>query len=192
MAVESTMLELGTLAPSFELPDFRGQTVAHDDFKNATALLVAFICNHCPFVRHIRNEFATYAREFQPQGLAVVAINSNDLETYPQDGPAGMAEEAAAAGYTFPYLLDQDQRVARAYRAACTPDFYLFDRTRRLVYRGRFDGSTPRNDVPVTGADLRAATLAALTNTPVSAEQFPSIGCSIKWKPSVGATATDG
>lgn len=181
-AVESNMLELGTLAPAFRLPDFNGKLVSHDDFPDAKALLVAFICNHCPFVKHIRKEFAAYAREYQPRGLAVVAIASNDTKAYPQDGPAGMAEEAKEAGYTFPYLLDESQDIARAYKAACTPDFFLFDRTRRLVYRGRFDASRPGNNVPVTGADLRAATEAVLNNAPVPQEQFPSIGCSIKWK----------
>jgi peroxiredoxin len=181
-AVESNMLELGTLAPAFRLPDLNGKLVSHDDFPDAQALLVAFICNHCPFVKHIRKEFAAYAREYQPRGLVVVAIASNDTKAYPQDGPAGMAEEAKEAGYTFPYLFDESQETARAYKAACTPDFFLFDRTRRLVYRGRFDASRPGNSVPVTGEDLRAATEAVLNNAPVPQEQWPSIGCSIKWK----------
>lgn len=181
-AVESAMLELGTLAPAFQLPDYTGKLVAHDDFPDAKALLIAFICNHCPFVKHIRSALADYAREYQPRGLAVIAINSNDLAAYPQDGPAGMAEEARSAGYVFPYLLDETQDVARAYRAACTPDFYLFDSTKRLVYRGRFDSSRPGNGVPVTGADLRAATDAVLAKAPVPQDQKPSIGCSIKWK----------
>ena len=182
MAVESTMLDLGTLAPAFRLPDYEGKLVAHDDFPNAKALLVALICNHCPFVKHLRSEFAAYAREYQARGLAVIAINANDIAAFPQDGPAGMAEEAKSAGYTFPYLYDESQQTARAYQAACTPDFFLFDGTRRLVYRGRFDASRPGNGVPVTGAELRAATDAALDRAPVPQDQKPSIGCSIKWK----------
>ena len=181
-AIESNMLALGTLAPAFQLPDFNGKLVARDDFKTAPALLVAFICNHCPFVKHIREEFARFARDYQAQGLAIVAIASNDIEAYPQDGPQGMAEEARAAGYTFPYLFDEQQDIAKAYQAACTPDFYLFDSTQRLVYRGQFDDSRPNNGIPVTGADLRAATDATLGRGPVSQEQKPSIGCSIKWK----------
>jgi peroxiredoxin len=181
-AVESNMLELGTVAPTFRLPDLDGKLVSRDDFKAAPALLVAFICSHCPFVKHVRAEFARYAREYQAKGLAVVAINSNDIEAYPQDGPPGMAEEARAAGYTFPYLLDESQAIAKAYRAACTPDFYLFDSTQRLVYRGQFDASRPGNDVAATGADLRAATDAVLDRAPVPQDQRPSIGCNIKWK----------
>ncbi len=145
--------------------------------------MVAFICNHCPFVKHLRTAFAQFAREYQARGVAVVAINSNDIEAYPQDGPQGMAEEAQSAGYTFPYLLDATQEVAKAYKAACTPDFFLFDGQRRLAYRGQFDASRPGNGVPVTGSDLRAACDAVLSGAPVSAEQKPSIGCNIKWKP---------
>jgi peroxiredoxin len=182
-AVESNMLDLGTLAPAFRLPDFDGTLVAHDDFKTAPALLVAFICSHCPFVKHVRAEFARYARDYRSRGLAVIAINSNDIEAYPQDGPRGMAEEARTVGYTFPYLLDASQSVAKAYRAACTPDFFLFDSTQRLVYRGQFDASRPGNGVAVTGADLRAATDAVLDRAPVPQDQRPSIGCNIKWKP---------
>lgn len=181
-ATESNMLDLGTLAPAFQLPDFNGRIVKRDDFKGAPALVVAFICNHCPFVKHIRSELANFAREYQTKGVAVVAINSNDVEAYPQDGADGMAEEARSAGYTFPYLLDESQTIAKAYRAACTPDLYLFDSTQRLVYRGQFDSSRPGNGVPVTGADLRAATDAVLDKAPVSQDQKPSIGCSIKWK----------
>jgi peroxiredoxin len=181
-AVASTMLELGTLAPAFRLPDFDDKLIAHDDFPQAKALLIAFICNHCPFVKHIRNEFAAFAREYQPRGLAVIAIASNDIASYPQDGPTGMTEEARTVGYTFPYLFDETQQIARAYRAACTPDFFLFDSTRRLIYRGRFDASRPGNGIPVTGADLRAATDAVIANAPVPQDQYPSIGCSIKWK----------
>jgi peroxiredoxin len=178
----STMLPLGTPAPAFRLPDFAGRVHALTDFRDQPALLVAFICNHCPFVRHIRAGFAGYAREYGTQGLAVVAINSNDLIAYPQDGPDGMRAEAAEAGYDFPYLLDETQAVAKAYRAACTPDFYLFDAGRRLAYRGQFDDSRPGNGRPVTGADLRAATAAVLARRAADARQVPSIGCNIKWK----------
>ncbi|MFO7305593.1 MAG: thioredoxin family protein [Gammaproteobacteria bacterium] len=182
MAVESNMMPLGTKAPAFRLPDYKGNIVSIDDFSASPALLVAFICNHCPYVKHIRHEFARFAREYQPRGLAVVAIASNDTETHPQDGPQGMAEEAESAGYTFPYLFDETQEVARAYQAACTPDFFLFDQERKLVYRGQFDASRPGNNVPVTGSDLRAACDAVLAGQPVTIEQRPSMGCSIKWK----------
>lgn len=180
-ATESTMLPLGTPAPAFRLPDFDGKVSALDDFRDAPALVVAFICSHCPFVRHVRPELARFARDYQPQGVAVVAINSNDTQAYPQDGPAGMAEEARSAGYTFPYLLDETQQVAKAYQAACTPDLYLFDRQRKLVYRGQLDSSRPGKGTP-TGEDLRAACDALLSGKPISADQRPSIGCNIKWK----------
>ena len=179
----STMLALGTPAPDFSLPDFDGRRHALADFAAAPALLVVFTCEHCPFARHLRNEFARYAAEYAPRGLAVVAINSNDLDAYPQDGPDAMREEARAAGYGFPYLLDATQSVAKAYRAACTPDFFLFDAGRRLVYRGQFDDSRPGSPTPVTGADLRRATEAVLSSRPVGGEQRPSLGCNIKWKP---------
>ena len=179
----STMLPLGTPAPAFRLPDFTGRVHTLENFREQPALLIAFICNHCPFVRHIRTGFASYARDFRPQGLAVVAINSNDVNAYPQDGRDAMRAEAADAGYEFPYLLDETQAVAKAYRAACTPDFYLFDAGRRLVYRGQFDDSRPGNGRPVTGADLRAATAAVLAGRTPDAQQAPSIGCNIKWKP---------
>jgi len=178
----STMLPLGTTAPDFRLPDFDGRMHGLGDFGDSPALLVAFVCNHCPFVRHLRREFAAFAHEFAPRGLAVVAINSNDVEAYPQDGPDAMRQEAAELGYVFPYLLDESQAVAKAYRAACTPDFFLFDATRRLVYRGQFDDSRPGNGRPVTGADLRAAVEATLSGGTPPAEQFPSLGCNIKWK----------
>jgi peroxiredoxin len=183
-ATESTMdLELGTIAPHFNLPDLQGKNVCIDDFWASKALLVMFICSHCPYVRHLRSGIAQLAREYQPRGLATVAIASNDVEQYPQDGPEGMREEVAEAGYTFPYLLDETQGVAKAYRAACTPDFFLFDEQRSLVYRGQFDSSRPRTDIPVTGSDLRAAVDAVLEGRAASAEQRPSIGCNIKWKP---------
>jgi peroxiredoxin len=178
----STMLTLGTPAPGFRLPDFDGRVHGLEDFRASPALLVAFICNHCPFVQHIRSEFAAFAREYAPRGLAVVAINSNDLEVYPQDGPDAMRQEAAELGYGFPYLVDESQAVAKAYRAACTPDFFLFDAQRRLAYRGQFDDSRPGNGRPVTGADLRAAVDATLDGRSPSAEQFPSLGCNIKWR----------
>ena len=178
----STMLTLGTPAPDFSLPDFDGHVHALTDFAAAPALLVAFICEHCPFVRHLRAGFAALARDYAPRGLAVVAINSNDVEAYPQDGPDAMRAEAAALGYVFPYLLDATQDVAKAYCAACTPDFFLFDGQRRLVYRGQFDDSRPGNGRPVTGADLRAAVGAVLGGRAPIAEQSPSLGCNIKWR----------
>jgi peroxiredoxin len=176
------MLPLGTPAPDFRLPDFDGRVHALDDCRDAPALLVAFVCNHCPFVKHLREGFAAFVREYAPRGLAVVAINPNDLEAYPQDGPEAMRREAEEFGYRFPYLLDESQSVARAYRAACTPDFFLFDAGRRLVYRGQFDDSRPGNGRPVTGADLRAAVDATLAGRAPAAEQFPSLGCNIKWR----------
>jgi peroxiredoxin len=181
MAIESTMLPLGTPAPAFRLSDLNGRVTTLEDFAGQRGLVVAFICNHCPYVKHIREEFARFARDYQQREIAVVAINSNDIQTYPQDGPKGMAEEARSAGYTFPYLFDETQEVARAYQAACTPDLYLFDGDRKLVYRGQFDDSRPGRGTP-TGADLRAATDALLAGKPVSARQTASIGCGIKWK----------
>jgi thiol-disulfide isomerase/thioredoxin len=163
------------------VPDFNGRVVSDEDFKGSTALLVAFICKHCPFVKHIRPEFARFAREYEARGLEVVAIASNDTTQVPEDGPEGMKQEAAEAGYRFPYLFDEKQEVARAFRAACTPDFFLFDRNRRLVYRGQFDGSRPKSEVPVTGADLRAAADAVLAGKPAPDLQKPSVGCNIKW-----------
>lgn len=182
-ATESTMLELGTQAPYFALPDLEGKVVCIDDFWQSPLLLVTFLCPHCPFVRHVRGGIARVALDYGDRGLAAVGIMSNDLERYPQDGPEGMRREAEEAGYTFPYLLDETQSVARSYRAACTPDFFLFDQGRALIYRGQLDSSRPGNDVPVTGSDLRAAIDAALAGTPVPAEQVPSIGCNIKWRP---------
>jgi len=181
----STMLPLGTRVPGFQLPDFDGRLVSPDDYRHAPALLVAFICRHCPFVTHIREGFAAFVREYQPRGLAVLAINSNDIEEFPEDGPQGMKEEAASAGYTFPYLFDESQAVAKAFRAACTPDLYLFDGERKLVYRGRFDESRPRMNppMPVTGRDIRAAVDALLEGRSIAEEQKNSVGCNIKWKP---------
>ena len=178
----STMLPLGTKAPHFRLPDPSGKLVSSDELSKAPALLVVFLCNHCPYVKHIQAGFAEFANEYQKRGAAIVAINSNDTEAYPDDRPEKMAEEAQKAGYTFPYLVDETQSVAQAYHAACTPDFFLFDRDGRLVYRGQFDDSRPKNGRPVTGADLRAAMDAVLAGRPVPADQRPSAGCNIKWK----------
>jgi peroxiredoxin len=177
------MLALGTRAPDFSLPDHDGKRHSLQDFAAAPALLVAFICSHCPFVRHVRAEFAAFARDYRARGLAVVAINSNDLVAYPQDGPDAMRAEAAELGYEFPYLVDATQEVAKAYRAACTPDFFLFDAQRRLVYRGQFDDSRPGNGRPVTGADLRAAVDQTLAGRAPGPDQLPSLGCNIKWRP---------
>ena len=180
----STMLPLGTRLPSFTLPDYDGRVVSTEDFRDAPALLVAFICGHCPFVTHIRTGFAEFAREYQARGLAIVAVNSNDVEAFPEDGPQGMRDEAARAGYVFPYVVDETQEVAKQFRAACTPDLYLFDGDRTLVYRGRFDDSRPRTSplMPVTGRDIRAAVDAVLAGVPVPQEQKGSVGCNIKWK----------
>jgi len=182
VAVPSTMLPLGTPAPDFQLPDTDGRVVSLNDLRDAPALLVMFICNHCPYVKHIRSALAAFAREYRARGLAIVAINANDVAAYPDDRPEKMAEEKQQAGYVFPYLYDASQAVAKAYRAACTPDFFLFDRERRLVYRGQFDDSRPGSDRPVSGADLRAAADAALAGRPVPVEQRSSLGCNIKWK----------
>ena len=179
----STMLPLGTTAPDFKLPDTNGRTVSLVDFKNAPALLVLFICNHCPYVKHIRSGLAQLARDYALKGAAIVAINSNDVANYPDDSPARMKEEVKAAGYTFPYLYDETQAVAKAYRAACTPDIYLFDKNHKLVYRGQLDDSRPGSNLPVTGKDLRAALAAVLSGKTVSPNQKPSMGCNIKWKP---------
>jgi peroxiredoxin len=178
------MVALGSPAPAFELPEpASGRTVSLDDFRAAPALLVMFICNHCPFVKHVRDELARLGRDYQKKGVAIVAINSNDVANYPDDSPAKMKDEVQAAGYTFPYLYDETQEVARAYDAACTPDFFLYDNQRRLVYRGQLDDSRPGSAVPVTGTDLRAALDAVLAGKPVSENQMPSMGCNIKWKP---------
>jgi len=177
------MLPLGTPAPDFRLPDPSGIIVSLADFKTAPALLVVFMCNHCPYVKHIRDGLAKLACDYRSRGVAVVGINSNDAVSYPADSPAKMAEEADSAGYIFPYLYDETQEVAKAYRAACTPDIYLFDSDQRLVYRGQFDDSRPGNGMPVTGNDLRAALDAVLAGKPVPPNQKPSIGCNIKWKP---------
>jgi len=180
----STMLPLGTPLPDFRLTDaVSRRAVGPGDLADAPALLVAILCNHCPYVKHIRQGFAAFAREYAERGLAVVAISANDPKSHPADAPERMAEEAEAQGYVFPYLFDETQEVAKAFRAACTPEFYLFDGERRLAYRGQLDGSRPGNDVPVTGEDLRAAADAVLAGRPAPAEQQPSVGCNIKWRP---------
>lgn len=179
----STMLPLGTAAPAFRLPDTTGKLVALEDFREQPVLIVAFICNHCPYVKHLRSELARLSRDYDTRGVGMVAINSNDVTNYPEDSPARMAEEARMAGYRFPYLFDETQAVARAYRAACTPDFFVFNQGRTLDYRGQFDDSRPGNGVPVTGRDLRTALDAMLAGRPVSTEQKPSLGCNIKWRP---------
>jgi len=185
MAVESTQdMPLGSAAPDFALPDtVSGRTIRLPDYAASPALLVTFICNHCPYVIHVRPSFVQFAREYQPRGLAVVAISANDPQTHPQDSPEQMTLEAKKSGFSFPYLFDQTQQTAKAYRAVCTPEFYLFDSERRLAYRGRFDASRPNSQVPVTGAELRAAADAVLAGRPVPPDQKPSVGCSIKWRP---------
>jgi peroxiredoxin len=179
----STMRALCTELPTFSLPDLNGTLVSNRDFQNAAATVVAFICPHCPYVQHVRQAFVQLAQEYQSRHVAIVAINSNDANAFPDDDLSGMKREASAAGFTFPYLRDESQQVARAFHAACTPDFFVFDRQRRLAYRGQFDGSRPKNATPVTGADLRKALDALLAGQPVTRDQRPSVGCNIKWKP---------
>ena len=183
MALHSAMLALETQAPNFALPDTADQTRRLEEFSASPALLVAFICNHCPYVKHILDGFMRFAREYSAKGVAVIAISSNDVESHPQDAPAAMARLAKDRGFGFPYLFDETQAVAKAYQAVCTPDFFLFDHDRRLSYRGQFDSSRPGSKTPVTGADLRAAADAVLAGKPVSPLQLASTGCSIKWKP---------
>jgi peroxiredoxin len=179
----STMLPLGTPAPDFQLLEpATGRMIRRDQFQDAPALVVVFLCNHCPYVKHLREGLAQFGRECTSRGVALVAINSNDVVNYPADSPERMVEEARQAGWTFPYLFDADQAVARHYRAACTPDFYLFDAERKLAYRGQFDDSRPGNGRPVSGADLRTALEALLSGRPVPPRQLPSMGCNIKWK----------
>lgn len=179
----STMLPLGTEAPDFSLPDTDGNTVSLSDFQGKPALVVAFICNHCPYVKHIREGLAKFGKEMQGKNVGMVAVSSNNIETHPQDGPEKMKEEKEDAGYTFPYLYDESQEVAKAYAAACTPDFFLFDGDLKLIYRGQFDDSRPDSGIPVTGESLRQAVDAVLQGKPVPGEQKPSMGCNIKWKP---------
>jgi peroxiredoxin len=181
---ESTMLELGTAAPDFALTDVvSGKTVCRDDFHGNKALLVMFICAHCPYVRHIERGLAKLGKDYAGQPVSVVAISSNDAATIPDDSPTGLNQQAETYGFVFPYLYDETQAVARAYKAACTPDLFLFDGDFRLVYRGQFDKSRPGNGIPVTGEDLRAAIDLVLAGKPVPVDQHPSIGCNIKWKP---------
>ena len=177
----STMLALGTAAPAFSLPDQSGRTITNRDYSGQP-LLVMFICNHCPFVKHVRSKLAELGRVYGEKGVGVVAINSNDVANYPDDSPEKMKTEAQEAGYTFPYLFDATQAVAKAYEAACTPDFYLFDRGHKLAYRGQLDDSRPGNGKPVTGQDLVAALEAVLAGKATVADQRPSLGCNIKWK----------
>ncbi len=179
----STMLPLGTEAPAFTLPDAEGNLVSLSDFDEARALVIVFMCNHCPFVRHVIDGLVKLAKEYQPRGVAFLGINANDVNEFPEDRPEKMVEFARDKGLTFPYLYDETQEVAKSYRAACTPDVFLFDENRRLVYRGQMDDSRPGSNVPVTGADLRAALDAILQGQPVPDEQRPSMGCNIKWKP---------
>jgi peroxiredoxin len=178
----STMLPLGTEAPGFALPDAVGNLVSLSDFEEAKTLVVVFMCNHCPFVKHVIDGLVKLVKEYQSRGVAFVGINANDVGEFPEDRPEKMAEFAREKGITFPYLYDETQNVAKQYHAACTPDFFVFDENRRLVYRGQMDDSRPGSNVPVTGADLRAALDAILAEEPVPEEQKPSMGCNIKWK----------
>lgn len=182
-AVESTMLELGTEAPAFNLKDVvSGKTYTEKQFRGNRALLVMFICNHCPYVKLIKEELVRYASDYMPKGVGIVAISSNDVENYPDDSPEKMKEDAETFGYPFPYLYDFTQDAAKAYKAACTPDFFLFDEGLKLVYRGQFDDARPKNGVEPTGKDLRAATDKVLAGEELPEKQTPSIGCNIKWK----------
>lgn len=176
------MLPLGTSAPDFSLPDTEGHLVSLDDFKSAPAILVIFMCNHCPFVKHVLNGMVELVREYQEKGVKAVGINSNDVASFPEDSPKKMAKVARDTGFTFPYLYDETQEAAKAYHAACTPDFFLFDGDRKLIYRGQMDDSRPGNNLPVTGADLRNALDAVLEGKQIPAEQKPSMGCNIKWR----------
>jgi peroxiredoxin len=180
---ESTMLALGTIAPDFSLTDVvTGKNIHRDDFRGSKALLVMFICTHCPYVKYVEKGLAALGKDYEGKPLSIVAISSNDVTTHPDDSPAGMEQQAKSHGFVFPYLYDETQAVAHAYKAACTPDFFLFDADFRLAYRGQFDSSRPGNGAVVTGEDLRAAIDAAITGKPPLKDQRPSIGCNIKWK----------
>jgi thiol-disulfide isomerase/thioredoxin len=182
--VESTMVELGTAAPDFSLPDVvSGNTISLASFAGSKGLLVMFLCPHCPYVKHIQSKLAALLKEYAGAPLGIVAISPNDVAQFPEDGPGGIRTQALELGFAFPYCYDESQAAAKAYRAACTPDFFLFDETRTLAYRGQMDGSRPKNDTPVTGSDLRAALDAVLAGRPANPVQRPSIGCNIKWKP---------
>jgi peroxiredoxin len=183
MAIASFMVPLGTPAPGFALPSADGRTVALQDFSGASALLVVFLSNHCPYVRRIESALGTATAEYAAKGLATVGICSNDVTNYPDDDVPHLREQAERAGFAFPFLIDGSQEVARAYKAACTPDFFLYDAARRLAYRGEFDGARPRNDVPSDGATLRSALDRVLAGEPVPEPHAPSLGCGIKWKP---------
>lgn len=186
MAVESIMLELGTKAPDFSLPDtVSGKTLSLSEIQSNIATVIMFICNHCPYVKHVQHELADLAKEYMAKGVSFAAISSNDIAAYPEDSPEKMKQTALEAGYPFPYLFDESQEVAKSYKAACTPDFYVFDKDLFLAYRGQMDDSRPGNNKPVTGNDLRLALDAILSGRPVSDRQIPSIGCSIKWKKQV-------
>lgn len=179
----SSMLPLGTLAPSFSLPNVvTGNMITLDNFKDRKALLVMFICQHCPYVQHVQDEISKIGKDYQNKDIGIVAISANDASKYPEDAPESLKEQAQDLGFMFPYCYDESQEVAKAYSAACTPDFFLFDKERELVYRGQLDGSRPGNNIPVTGQDLRTAIDAVLTDKPVTPDQKPSIGCNIKWK----------
>jgi len=178
----STMKKLGTPAPDFKLTNVDGRLVSRDDFRDKPALLVIFMCNHCPFVKHVADGLTRLAMDYQPKGVAIVGINSNDAATHPHDSPEQMVHEAEARGYPFPYLYDESQEIAKAFGAACTPDFFLYDKSRKLIYRGQLDASRPGNNIPVTGSDLRAALDAVLAGKPQAEKQIPSIGCNIKWR----------
>jgi peroxiredoxin len=178
----SKMLDLGTSAPDFNLPDTQGNIVSLGDFKDAPALLIIFMCNHCPFVKHVLHVMVDLIKRYQAKGIAIVGINSNDVANFPDDQPEKMAEVAKKAGFTFPYLFDQSQEVAKTHHAACTPDFFLFDKERKLVYRGQMDDSRPGSEVPVTGVDLIRAMDSVLAGRDISIDQKPSMGCNIKWK----------
>jgi thiol-disulfide isomerase/thioredoxin len=182
-ATPSTMLPLGTVAPAFTLPDtVSGKPMSLAEMKSDKATVVVFICNHCPYVKHINGELVRVGNDYTAKGISFVAINSNDAEQYPGDRPEAMKEVAQTLGYPFPYLFDESQDVAKAYKAACTPDFFIFDKDLKLVYRGQFDGARPKNDVPVTGQDVRQALDAMLSGESVTDQQMPSMGCNIKWK----------
>ncbi len=182
-ATPSTMMPLGTKAPAFELIDtVSGEKLSLDTLQGDKATLVMFICNHCPYVLHVNDELVRIAKAYQPKGVGFIAISSNDAVNYPQDGPEQMKEHARKVGYPFPYLYDETQEIAMAYNAACTPDLFLFDKNLHCIYRGQLDASRPKNDIPVTGSDLRNALDAVLAGRPVSENQIPSIGCNIKWK----------